>query len=490
MVKAKYERGEEKENLRVLQVEMSPEKLQTYMDQAFAKLRKDVTVPGFRKGKIPRPIFERHFGVEVLWQEALEKAVPDAYFEAIEELELEPIAPPEIDVDEDESGPEQGLYFSAQVEVVPEVKLGDYKDLGHELETSEVTDEDVEEALQNLREEMATAVAVEDADRELETGMMAVVNYQGFVDEAPHEDLQAEDETIEIGQGKYLPGFEEGLLGAKVGDTREVTVEFPPEAANPDLAGRDVVFEVEIKELKDKELPALDDAFAQEVSEGETVDDLRRKLDAHLRDFRDQNDLKRFEDQVVEEVVKNAEVDVPDVMVENLVERRLEEMKKEIESKDADWEEFLATRGANYESELRAQLAENGKRDLKETLVLEAVAEAEDIEVSEEEVDQEIEAQARSMGLDPGVLRQVTMTNTEYLNRLKADRRIKKTRECLAAWTDPKYDEVKEAMEARREEMIAEAQAQAEKAKAQAENGTTDESPSDEQDPPDVEPKA
>ncbi len=464
MVKATVETVEDRENTRVVRIEVAPEEVEEYMNRAFAEIRSELTIPGFRKGRVPRKIFENRFGVEPIWEEALEKLVPEAYGEAITDLELNPVAPPEVDFED--GGPDEGFVFTATVEVMPEVELGEYKDLGIELDLPEITSEDVDEALEDLRERRATAEVVEDEEAEVAPGMLAVVGFQGYLDGAPREELTAEEEMLDIGSGQYLPGFEDGLLGAKAGETREIEIEIPADAPSEDLAGREVTFEVEVKELKNKVLPELDDEFAQEVSEVESLEELREELEEYLKDARMSAALEAFEQEVVSAVVAGTDFEVPDPMIADLADRRIEEMRSEAEGRDMEFDQYLMARGFASEEEAREALLEQAGPDLKESLVLDAVAKQEDIEVTEEEFEGELEKRAEGMGLDAGMLRQLAMT-TEYGRRLRSDLRIQKTRRLLAGWTDSEYTEAREGLEAHRERRRQEARERAE-AEAQA----------------------
>ncbi len=490
MVKATVERSEENENVRILRIEVEPEMVEEHMNRAFAEIRGQIEIPGFRRGHVPRKIFENRFGVEPIWEEALENLVPEAYGQALEDLEINPVAPPEVDFED--GGPGEGFVFTATVEVLPDVNLGEYKDLGLEFELPEIESEDVDQALQDLRERRATAEAVEDEETEVAPGMLAIVAFQGYLDDEPREELKADEEMLDIGSGNYLPGFEEGLLGAKAGETREVEVEIPSDAPSEDLAGREVNFEVEVKELKRKVLPELDDEFAKEVSDVDTLEELREQVEEYLEDARLSAALNEFENKAVETVVENAELEVPEPMIEDLVQRRVDEMKREAESQGADFEDYLVSRGFTDEASLRKTLLEGAGPELKESLVLDAVAEAEEIEVTDEEFERGLTERAESMGTDAGVLRQLALT-TEYGRRLKSDLRMQKVRRLLAEWTDPGYAEALEELEENRERRRrrAEEKAEAARAAAEAEEDTEDaegepdvpdESPQDEKD--------
>lgn len=269
---AKWEKQEG--NNGVLTIEVPAEEFDVALDQAFKKVAKDVQIPGFRKGKIPRKIFEQRFGVESLFQDAIDIVLPTAYSNAVEETGIEPVEQPEVDVGEIEIG--KPVVFTANVIVKPEVKLGEYKGLEVEDKTIEVTEEDVTNAIDNLREQQAELIVKEEGT--VEDGNTAVIDFEGFSDDEPFEGGKGENHSLEIGSGQFIPGFEEQLIGKTSGEEFEVELTFPEEYHAEDLAGKDAVFKVKIHEIKEKELPELDDEFAKDVDEEvETLAALKEK---------------------------------------------------------------------------------------------------------------------------------------------------------------------------------------------------------------------
>lgn len=261
-------------NKGVLTFEVSPEEFDKALDQAFKKVSKDVQIPGFRKGKIPRGLFEKRFGVEALYQDAVDIVLPGAYTKAIDEADIFPVDQPEVDIEQIEKG--KTLIFTAEVQVKPEVTLGEYKGLEVEEETVEVTDEDVEHELGHLREQHAELVVKEEG--EVEEGDTVVIDFEGFTDGEAFEGGKGENHSLEIGSGQFIPGFEEKLVGKKSGEETEIEITFPEEYHAEDLAGKDATFKVTIHEIKTKELPELDDEFAKDLDdEVETLDELKAK---------------------------------------------------------------------------------------------------------------------------------------------------------------------------------------------------------------------
>ena len=269
---AKWEKLEANEGKLTFTVDA--ESFDKALDQAFQKVRKNITVPGFRKGRVPRPIFEQRFGVEALYQDAIDIVLPGAYEKAIDETGIEPVAQPEVDIEQIGKG--QDLIFTANVTVKPEVKLGEYKGLEVEKVDTEVTDEDVEKELKELQKRHAELVVKE--DEPAAEGDTVVIDFEGFVDGEAFEGGQAENHSLELGSGSFIPGFEDQLVGVKAGEEKEVNVTFPEEYHAEELAGKDAVFKVKVHEVKSLELPELDDDFAIDVDdEVETLDALKEK---------------------------------------------------------------------------------------------------------------------------------------------------------------------------------------------------------------------
>ena len=275
---AKWEKKEG--NKGVLTFEVPAEEFNNALDQAFKKVVKDIEVPGFRKGKMPRGLFEKRFGVESLYQDAVDIVLPEAYTKAIDEPDIFPIAQPSVDIEQIEKG--KDLIFTAEVEVKPEVTLGEYKGLEVEEKSVEITDEDVEEEIKKIQERHAELV-VKDDEEAVEEGDTVVMDFEGFMDGEAFEGGKGENHSLEIGSGQFIPGFEEQLIGKKAGDDTEVKVTFPEDYHAEDLAGKEATFKVKIHEVKYKELPELDDEFAKDVDdEAETLEQLREKKKEQL----------------------------------------------------------------------------------------------------------------------------------------------------------------------------------------------------------------
>lgn len=403
-------------NKGVLTFEVSVEDFDQALDQAFKKVSKDVQIPGFRKGKIPRSIFEKRFGVESLYQDAVDIVLPSAYSKAVDEAEIFPIAQPSIDIDQIEKG--QPLVFTAEVEVKPEVKLGEYKGLEVEEKSVEVTDEDVEQEIENLRERQAELVVKEDS--EIENGDTAVIDFEGFKDGVAFEGGQGENHSLEIGSGQFIPGFEEQLIGKKAGDETEVEITFPEEYHAEDLAGQDAVFKVKIHEVKAKELPELDDEFAKDVDEEvETLDELKAKKREELETNKKQQAENEQREELLQQASDNIEVEVPEAMVDTEVNQMVREFEQQLQMQGMTLEMYSQFSGQD-ENALKEQMREDAEKRVKTNLTLEAIAEAENLEATEEDIDAELEKMGSMYGVEKEQLLQMLGGSTETLeNDLK-----------------------------------------------------------------------
>ncbi|ETI67770.1 trigger factor [Neobacillus vireti] len=413
---AKWEKLEG--NRGVLTVEVSAEKVGQGLDAAFQKVVKQVSVPGFRKGKMPRGMFEKRFGVESLYQDALDILLPEAYGNAIDETGIEPVDRPDIDIEQMEKGKE--LIFKATVQVKPEVKLGEYKGIEVEAFDTTVTEEDVANELKTLQERQAELVIKEEGTAE--NGDTVVLDFEGFVNGEAFEGGKAENHTLELGSGSFIPGFEEQLVGVAAGESKDVEVTFPEEYHAAELAGKPAVFKVTVHEIKGKELPELDDEFAKDVDdEVETLDALKEKIKTRLEDSKKHEAEHHLRDTVVESAAANAEVEVPEVMVETEVNRMLQEFEQRLQMQGMNLELYFQFSGQD-EKALRDQMKEEAGNRVKINLTLEAIAKAENLEVSNEDVDSELEKMAGMYNMTVDSIKQAL----GGLEGIKADLQLKK----------------------------------------------------------------
>jgi len=410
IMSAKFERTEGK-NEGILTITLSPEELDGALDQAFQKVVKQVQVPGFRKGRVPRKIFEQRFGVESLYQDAIDIVLPGAYMNAVEETGIEPVAQPDVDLEQIEQGKE--LIFKATVAIKPEVELGDYKGLEVEAEDTTVTDEDVEKEIDALRNRQAELVVKEEGSAA--EGDTVVIDFEGFVDGEAFEGGKAENHSLEIGSGSFIPGFEEQLVGKESGSESDITVTFPEEYHAAELAGKEAVFKVKIHEIKAKELPELDDEFAKDVDEEvESLDALREKTKNRLQEEKTTAAENNKREQLINLATDNAKVEVPDAMVDTELDRMVREFEQRLQMQGMTLEMYAQFSGQD-EAALREQMKEDAGKRVKTNLTLEAIAQAEYVEVTDEDVNTELDKMAEMYQTDKEQLTQMLGGNTDAI---------------------------------------------------------------------------
>jgi trigger factor len=398
---AKWEKLEG--NQGVLTVEVEASEVDTALDQAFKKVVKKVNVPGFRKGKMPRRLFEQRFGVESLYQDALDILLPKAYGDAVQEAGIEPVDRPEVDIEKMEQG--SNLVFTAKVIVKPEVKLGEYKDLEVEKVETEVTDEDVQKELTSLQEQQAELVVKEEGT--VENGDTVNIDFEGFVDGEAFEGGKAENYSLEIGSGSFIPGFEEQLVGEKSGEEKDVNVTFPEEYHAEELAGKPAVFKVKIHDIKSKQLPELNDEFAKEAEgDAETLEDLKKELRTKLEESKKQEAENKTRETVIEKASENAEIEIPEAMVNTELDRMVQEFGQRLQMQGMNLDLYYQFSGTSEEA-LREQMKEDAQKRVRTNLVLEAIVEAENIEVSEEEIDAELSKMAEMYKMEVEQIKQM-----------------------------------------------------------------------------------
>ncbi|NLC68215.1 MAG: trigger factor [Clostridiaceae bacterium] len=368
-----------------LEIEVDASTFEEGMNKSYRKNAGRFSVPGFRKGKVPRKIVERYYGEQVLYEDAINFICPEAYEQAIKGNNIHPVSEPEIDIVQIGSG--QNFIFTAKVTVKPEVELGEY--LGIEVKKDEVnvTDEDVEKELKMVAERNARLVNID--DRGIQEGDIAVIDYEGFIDDRPFEGGKAVDYYLEIGSGNFIPGFEEQLAGAKTGDEIEVKVTFPGEYRVEELAGKDATFKVKVKGIKVKEIPAIDDEFAKDVSEFDTIEEYRKDMKNKIIEREELIQKRKIEDEIVKKVVENSKVDIPQVMVDKRIDRVLQELGLSLYYRGLSLESYMKATGKDI-NKLREEYRDEAYNDVKTQIVLEKIIEVENIAVAEEDLDEEI----------------------------------------------------------------------------------------------------
>lgn len=380
----------------VLTFEIPAETIKAETDKVFNRVKKNLTVPGFRKGKVPRHIFNNMYGEESLYEDALNAALPAAYEQAVKEAGIEAVSQPQIDIKSMEKG--QPWVLTANVTVKPEVKLGEYKNLTVEKQDREVSDEEVENNLKSRQERMAELVVKEDA---AELGDTVVIDFEGFMGEEAFEGGAGQNHSLELGSNSFIPGFEEKLVGVKEGDEKDVVVTFPKEYHAEDLAGKEATFKVKVHEVKAKSLPELDDEFAKDVDEEvETLAELREKVRKELEESKSAAADEAVQDAAIRKAVDNAEVvELPHVMVHDEVHRQMELFLNDMQRQGISPELYYQITGTT-EADLHKQMEVDADVRTKTQLVLEQIVKEENLEVTAEEIDEEISSLAEQYNMD------------------------------------------------------------------------------------------
>lgn len=377
-------------------IEVAPEKFEQGLEHAYRKVVKHVSIPGFRRGKVPRPLLEAHFGKEILYQDALEYVVPAAYEEALTELNIEPIAQPDFDVQEINEG--EPVQVKVRVAVKPDIKLGQVEGLEVRIPRLEVIDADVERRLEDIRSRYAQLV--EKTDEPAEKGDVVTIDFTGYIDGEAFEGGSGEDYSLELGSNTFIPGFEEQLIGVKAGEEKEVNVTFPEEYHNENLAGREALFKVKVKSIETRKLRELDDEFAQEVSQFDTLAEFREDIRNNLVLVMEARKKELLKQEVLDKAIAATEIPLAESVVRAQIELMLQQFAQRLASQGLSLEQYYKFTGSNQE-EVENDLRPEAERTLKVNFLLEKLVEEKGIEVSDEEMNKQIEEAAKSMGVDP-----------------------------------------------------------------------------------------
>ena len=407
-------------NVYEIEVTVTPEVFTDACKSAYMKQRKSIQLPGFRKGKATQGMIEKVYGENAFYEEALEIVYPEAVTAAIEEAGLRTVDTP-FDLDVPVMSKEQGVEMKMKVTVYPEVKLGDYKGLKATMLPTEATDEDVDKEIENMRDRNSRLVTVE--DREAQMGDTAEIDFEGFVDGVAFEGGKGENYPLELGSGSFIPGFEEQVAGHKSDEEFDVNVTFPEDYA-AELAGKDAVFKCKIHEIKSKELPELDDDFASEVSEFDTMDEFRADVRKKLEEAAENKAKVETENAVIDKVIENAEFDLPDAMVETQIDNSVRDFAQRLSYQGMNLDMYMQYTGMTMDA-LRAQFAEQAKKQLSGSLVLEAIQKAEGIEAGPEEVELELVDMSKKYNTELDKLKE--LLGDAEKESIKKDLEIQKT---------------------------------------------------------------
>ena len=387
-------------NMAKLTIEVPAEEVEQALQASYLKQRNQISMPGFRKGKVPRQMVEKMYGPEVFYDDAANKLVQEAYAKAFDECELELVTPPDIDVVQLEKG--KPYIFTAEVAVKPEVTLGEYKGLKVDKISTRVTAKEIDEEIDKERERNARTVDV--TDRAVEDNDQITLDFEGFVDGVAFPGGKAQDYPLVIGSGSFIPGFEEQLIGAEIGKEMEVNVTFPEEYQSAELAGKDAVFKCTVHAIKAKELPELDDEFASEVSECETLEDYKAEVKKKIKERKEREGKEKKENQVIDMAAENAQVDIPEAMIQMKMREILGELEQRIQQQGLSMEQYLQFTGVSKEGML-AELRPEAEKRIKTKLVMEAIVKAENLETSEERLQEELQKMADAYEMEVEKLR-------------------------------------------------------------------------------------
>ena len=406
-------------NMAKLTIEVAAEDLEKAMQNAYQKAKGRISIPGFRKGKAPRKMIEQMYGKGVFLEDAVNALIPEHYSKALAECELEIVSQPTIDITQAEPG--KALIFTAEVAVKPEVTLGDYK--GVEVPKTEitVTDEDVEAELKKEQEKNSRTISVE--DRAAQLNDIVTIDFEGSVDGVPFDGGQATEYPLTLGSNTFIPGFEEQLVGAKVGDDVDVKVTFPEEYQAKELAGKEAIFKCAVKKIEAKELPELDDDFAKDVSEFDTLAEYKEHVKTNLEDKKANEAKRAKEDAAVDKAIENAQMDIPEAMLMTQCRQMLDDFSRRMQSQGLSMDQYFQFTGMTADKMMEDMKPQALKR-IQTRLVLEKVAEVENIQPTEEEVNEEISKMAEAYKMEADKLKE--LLGEREIEQIKKDMAVQK----------------------------------------------------------------
>ncbi|MCI8428154.1 MAG: trigger factor [Lachnospira sp.] len=419
----KVEQLEEK-NMVKLVIEVSTETFETGLNKAYNKNKNKINVPGFRKGKAPRKMIEKLYGESFFFEEAANMIIPDAYAEAFEESGLDIVSQPKIDVVQLEQG--KPFIFEAQVAVRPEVELGQYKGVEISKVDSEVTDADIEEELKKVQEQNSRIVTIE--DRAVQDGDMTVIDFEGFIDGVAFDGGKGDNYPLTIGSHSFIDNFEEQLIGMNIGDEKEVQVTFPDNYHAENLKGKPAVFKVKINEIKEKLLPDLDDDFASDVSDFDTLDEYKEELKKTIGEKKESEAKTKKQNEAVDKAVENSKMDIPSAMIDTQVQRMVEDFSQRLQQQGLTIEQYFQYTGLTPDK-IIGDMKPEAERRIKNSLVLTAVAKAENIEISDDEYEEELKKMAEAYHMEVDKIKE--LTGEEQAGQIKEDMKIQKAVELI-----------------------------------------------------------
>ncbi len=363
------------------------------VNEAYKKTKHRFNVPGFRKGKAPKQIIQQRYGKEVFFEEAINIAFPKAYEKALDDLKIDPVNQPEIDIENVD--PDSDLSFTAKIEIMPEIEISDYKGLSAEKTKVEVAEEEIEEELKKLQEQNARMLPVE--DREAKDGDILTIDFEGFIGNEPFEGGKAEDHELTLGSGQFIPGFEEQLAGVKADEETEVKVTFPEDYHAEDLKGQEATFKVKVKSIKEKELPVIDDELATEASEFDSLEELKADIRKKKEEEKAKMQESEVEKQIMDQIVEKVDVEIPEAVVKRQTDMMIRDFDMQLRYQGLELAKYLEMTGST-EDDLREQMKEDAEKRVKTQLALEKIGELEEIRPSDEDVEEELQRMAEQYG--------------------------------------------------------------------------------------------
>ena len=406
-------------NMAKLTIEVSAEDLEKAMQSAYQKAKGRISIPGFRKGKAPRKMIEQMYGKGIFLEDAVNALIPEHYSKALSECELEIVSQPQIDVTQMEPG--KALIFTAEVAVKPEVTLGEYKGVEVPKAEIEVTEEEIEASIKREQEKNSRTITVE--DRAAEEGDIVTIDFEGFVDGEAFEGGKGEAYPLTLGSHTFIPGFEEQLVGAKTGDHVEVNVTFPEEYQAKELAGKAAVFQCDVKKIEAKELPELNDDFAKDVSEFDTLAEYKEDVKKNLTESKEKEALRAKEDAAIEKIIENAEMEIPEAMIDTQCRQMMDDFGRRMQSQGLSMEQYFQFTGQTAEKMMEDMKPQALKR-IQTRLVLEKIVEVENIQPTEEEVNEEISKMAAMYKMEADKLKE--LVGEREMEQMKKDMAVQK----------------------------------------------------------------
>lgn len=408
-------------NMAKLTIEVPAEELEKAIQSAYQKNKGKISVPGFRKGKVPRQLIEKMYGKEVFYEDAANELLPTAYEEAVEECTEEIVSSPKIEVTQIEAG--KPFIFTAEVALKPEVKLGKYKGVKVEKQDTTVTDEEITAELEKERESNARTIEV--TDRAVKDGDIATIDFEGFVDGVAFEGGKGENYPLTIGSGSFIPGFEEQLIGKNKDEEVEVNVTFPEDYHAEDLKGKAALFKVTIKEIKEKEIPELDDEFASEVSEFDTLDEYKADIKAKLTEKKEKDAKNAKEEAVIDAIIADAAMEIPEAMLETQQRQIVQDFAQRLQMQGLSLEQYFQFTGLDTDKMLE-QVKPQAERKIKSRLVLEAIVAAENIQASDEDYEEELKRMGEVYNMEVDKVKEMLGDNEKAIGQIKEDLAITK----------------------------------------------------------------